>query len=352
MSGGPGGSGARRAPQGSADFTTLSPVYELRELKIAYGIQFHPGESLDTTPQDYLNAHLDLSDDLEKVSDNEYINHAQGVRYTIEESTSKQQFITWLKTPDVHLIYMGHARYGRGPCFGARGLETVDGSERILKTEDWEEGSNDASGIFRMGYTYIGVDVAELLDHGYTANLVKESEGRPASSDCDPDLRPHRGEFYPRAPEQIHPLLVNQLRNHDDGDKYWSYGAHGNRRLVHHAGWTGTFSSPSDMGTLHDATDPDGTQMVCRVFTHLGCSTFHHNYPVVRRIANWRRDGNERHAYWTTDLSFPHGVGPWVHGVISYKRWNAFESWGPSLDWAVQRANRSLRALGASYSII
>ena len=99
-----GGAGASRGPQGSSGFTTISPVYETREFKIAYGIQFHPHESLDKTPQEYLDEHLNLSADLEKVSDNEYISHIQGVRFTIEESTSKEQFIDWLKTPDIHLM--------------------------------------------------------------------------------------------------------------------------------------------------------------------------------------------------------------------------------------------------------
>ena len=348
---GAGGAGASRAPRGASAFTTLSPNYEVRELKIAYGIQFHPGESLDHAPQTYLDDHLERSDDIEKVSDNEYINHLQGVRFTIEETTSKQQFIEWLKTPNVHVMYMGHARYGRGPCFGARGIEVVNGKQRLVKTEDWEEGSNSISGIFRMGYTFIGVEAREVLEHGYTANPAKESEGRPAATDCDPSVRGYLSSLRARTPDQIHAGLIDQLRNHRDGDRYWSYHSANGLAIVHHAGWRETFSNPSELGSIHDPEDPDNTQMRCRVFAHLGCTTYTHNYPVVRRLANWRRAGNERFAYWTTNLSYPHAIGPWVHATISYNRWNAFASWGPSLAWAVQRANRSLRNVGANYHL-
>jgi hypothetical protein len=344
-----GGAGATRGPQGSSGFTTLSPVYEVRELKIAYGIQFHPGESLDKTPAEYLDAHLVLSDDLEKVSDTQYVNHLQGVLFTIEESTSKTQFIDWLKTPEIHLIYMGHARYGRGPCFGAHGIT----NGHLTQTEDWEQGSDAASGIFRLGYPYIGIEASEVIEHGYTANPVKESEPRPASADCDPDMRGYVGSLRARTPAQIHPQLDGHLRNHQDGDRYWSYqGRHG-MAIVHHAGWQNTISVDSDLGSIHDAAAPDATQMQCRVFSHLGCTTYTHNYPVVRRIANWRHSGNERYAYWTTNLSYPpHAVGPWVHALISYNRWNAFADWGPSLAWAVERVNRSIRAGGGSYRVI
>ena len=344
----PGGVGASRAPQGSSSFTTVSPAYELRQLKVAYGIQNHPGESmLYSTPAQYLSENLRLSDDLEKVSDSEYINHLQGVRFTIEETTDKQQFITWLKTPEVHVIYMGHARYGRGPCFGAG---EQDGE--LVKTEDWEQGTSASSGIFRMGFPYIGVEASESIEHGYTANPVKESEGRPAAADCDPTMRGYLSSLRARTPEQIHRELAGQLRNHQDGDRYWSYHSPRGMAIVHHAGWRDTLSSPSELGALQDPDDPDNTQMKCRVFTHLGCSTFDHNYPVVRRIANWKRSGNERYAYWTTSVSRSNSLGPLVHGLISYNRWNAFESWEPSLKWALQKTNSTLRNIGESYRLI
>lgn len=345
-----GGVGASRAPQGSNAFTALGPVYETRRLLIAYGIQFHKGESLRVTPQIFLDEHLEHTEDIEKISDSEYINHLQGVRFTIEETTSKQQFIEWLKTPEAHVIYMGHARYGRGPCFGAHGLDAT--TKGLVLTNDWEEGTDDASGIFRMGYPYIGVEASEVIEHGYTANPVKESEGRPARADCDPDLQGYLGSLRARTPEEIHDGLSKHLRGYQAGDRYWTFRSPRGLAIIHHAGWRNTLSSPADLGSIHEPDEISHTKMQCRVFTHLGCTTFTHNYPVVRRIASWKRAGNERYAYWTSAPSAPHAIGPWVHAVISYNRWNAFDSWEASLDWAVRRANRSLRSAGARYYII
>jgi hypothetical protein len=347
------GAGASRAPQGSSSFTALSPAYETRQVKIAYGIQFHPGESLPITPQMFLDQHLEISRDLEKVSASEYINHLQGVRFIIEETTSKQQFIEWLKTPEVHVVYMGHARYGRGPCFGTRGIVDPQARPQVLaKGEDWEEGSDSDSGIFRLGYPYIGVEASEVVQHGYTANPVKESEGKPASEDCDPELRGYLRHLQAKTPDNIYRGLTDCLRDYQEGDRYYWYHSDRGVAIIHHAGWQNTFSAPSDLGSYHDPDDPDNTEVKCRVFAHLGCSTYAHNYSLVRKVAKWQHSGNERYAFWTTAPSFPHAVGPWVHAVISYNQWNAFSSWAPSLRWAVQRANRSLRNAGAGYSMV
>jgi hypothetical protein len=322
-------------------------------LKIAYGIQFHPGESLDCAPQKYLDDHLELSADLEKISASEYLNHLQGVRFTIEETNSKQKFVEWLKTPELHVIYMGHARYGRGPCFGAHGLDANNRPTFLKKCEDWEQGTDSDSGIFRMGYPFIGVPAEELVDHGYTADAMKESEGRPAKADSDPYLRKYLGSLKALAPDEIHEKLASQFRNHKDGDRYWTYKTNEGICLIHRAGWRNTLSTSSDLGTLHDPKNPKKTKMTCRVFTHLGCTSWVHNYAVVRWIAKWKQSGNERYAHWTNNYSYrPHAIGPWMHAVISYNKYNAFKPWGPSLTWAVQRANRTIRSQGADYQLI
>src|SRR5271154_4064695 len=123
-SGDPSGVGASRQTTGSKTYTALGPAYETRRLVLAYGIQFHKDESLGgLTFQEYMADNFQPSADIEKISDMEYVNHLQGVRFTIEETTKRTEFYTYLKTPEIHLIYEGHARYGRGPCFGARGLD-------------------------------------------------------------------------------------------------------------------------------------------------------------------------------------------------------------------------------------
>jgi hypothetical protein len=88
------------------------------------------------------------------------------------------------------------------------------------------------------------------------------------------------------------------------------------------------------------------------VFAHLGCSTFVHNYRVVRFLKDWRREGNERYAYWTTASSYEEAYSRWVTHLVTYGEENAFQSWAPSLAYAVERTNRDLRRMGRRYRII
>ena len=336
--------GASREHEDSDSFTAITPAYEDRRIVIAYGLQFHEDEfNSRYTLGNFMPANLGRFPDVEIVSRTEYINHRQRVRFLIEETTDKTAFMNYLETPDVHVIYDGHARYGRGPCFGRNG--TADGSVR--PGEDWEEGTSASTGIFRMGYPFIGIPVKETLDHGYTANPMKESEGTPARDDCHPDLRARRGRLRARTPERIHRNLLGHLRNHQAGDKYWVYYASDDGEvgphLVHHAGWENTFSMPFDLGSI---------DMRCRVFCHWGCDTFHSNYRVVRFLANWRREGNERYAYWTTASSYDGTFTRWVFHLMTYNVDNAFQSWEPSLSYAVQRTNSHLRRDGYRYRVI
>jgi hypothetical protein len=345
----PTGVGASRQTPGSSGFTTLGPAYETRRIVVAYGMQFHKDESLSgDTFQEFMAANFTPSADIEKISDTEYVNHLQGVRFTIEETIKRTEFYNFLKTPEIHLVYEGHARYGRGPCFGAHGLNATTGD--IIPSEDWEQGSDLDSGIFRLGFPFLPVPANEILEHGYTANLLKESDPIPDAADCHPELRPYRHSMALREPEQIVAGLTGHLRGHQPGDRYRVYGS--KRYVVHKAGWQFTLGFPWELGTLIDPSDPASTQMRCRVFTHLGCSTFIHNYPIVRRIAGWQHDGNERYAYWTTATSNPTAFGPWIHALITYNHWNAFQSWEPSLSYAVDRTNRYLRRIGQRYRVI
>ena len=118
-------------------------------------------------------------------------------------------------------------------------------------------------------------------------------------------------------------------------DKYY----HGRRKrhVVLHAGWENTATDPMDLG---------GTDLQCRVFCHFGCSTFKHNYPVLRNLAQWRRTETERFAYWTTAASWGLVTGRWIYYLLTYRRRNAFQSWYPSLQYAVRRMRRYLRGRG------
>jgi len=267
------------------------------------------------------------------------VNAQAGVHFTIILKNKKSEFEDFLNKDDVHLIYSGHARWGRGPCFG-RGK---------APGEEWEEGDpNDLkdTGLFRMGYGYIPVTANEVKKHGYTANLVK-ADSRPPRDECHPDLRRYLGSLRARKAADIHPDLPPLVKNHDPNQDYWSYGAYdeGKRAkwVILKAGWKDTTTKPHEIGAHYPK---------CRVFCHFGCSTFKHNYPIVRKKHGWTRDGNERYAYWTTNLADGTETVYWLHHILTYKKWNAFGSWEPSLKYATQKTNRDLARDGNIFRLI
>jgi hypothetical protein len=251
----------------------------------------------------------------------------QGVRFIIKIVEDKDEFVKALLTPGAHVIYSGHARYGRGPCFGSGG-----GS----RGEAWEEGTGshpNKDGIFRMGYPFIGIEAEELIEHGYTANLAEAGVSKPKSTDCDPDLRPHLAELKGRTILEIDPALLPFVRDKDVTKKWWSYGTAKKRFLVHCAGWENTLSKPDDIGAITPT---------CRVLAHLGCSTYKHNYPIVRKLKAWTREGNERYAYWTTNLSDFAADHYWLQHLLTFNENNAYQPWEKSLKYAVSTTNKML----------
>ena len=64
---------------------------------------------------------------------------------------------------------------------------------------------------------------------------------------------------------------------------------------------------------------------------HLGCSSFKHNYRILRFRKNWQRTDTDRFAYWTTASSNGFTLVHWLHRLLTYPTYNAFESWRASL---------------------
>jgi hypothetical protein len=266
----------------------------------------------------------------------EMLNLRQGVLFKIKVVNTKTAFVAALKQDGVHLIYAGHARYGRGPCFGAGGHTPGD---------DWESGSgphpND-TGIFRMGFPYIAVPVEEIIEHAYHTTLVT-ADTPIAAADCDPSFRPFLRICEARTLDQIDPNLAPFVVNADPRLEYWTYGSGAKTTVVLRAGWQNTVSIPDDLGSLEPK---------CRVFCHFGCSSFDHNHPVLRKLKMWRREGNERYAYFTTSLSDLLTDVFWLQALLTYSEPNAFASWRPSLEFAVRTTNRWLGAHGSNYRVI
>jgi hypothetical protein len=263
-----------------------------------------------------------------KQNEYEFFSVVQGVRFVLRIVETKDQFVSALQTPGAHVLYSGHARYGRGPCFGSGGSS---------RGEMWEEGSGphpNKDGIFRMGYPFIAVPVEEILEHGYTANLV-EAVVRPKAADCDPDLAPHLGGLAGRTVDQLGSSLFPQLRVKDRTKKWWSYraGRKNEMHVVLHAGWENTLSTPDDIGAITPT---------CKVISHLGCSTYIHNYPVVRKLKQWVKGQDDRYAYWTTDLSDWATDHYFLQKLLTYDQYNAYQPLENSLKYAVAESNKLL----------
>lgn len=339
---------ASRQNTGSNTATAVSPQYEHRYIVVAQGIQYRNGD---------IDGHMDLAKNkvpdgivargatIKVISPTEFecISHVQRVHFHGLVVCDKDKFIEALKKPEIHVIYDGHARYGRGPCFGPYAKHS----------EDWQNSTKtnlSKRGIFRMGYPFIGIEPHEIIDYGYTPNLCM-SLLRPAKADCHPEAGVNHATFKRYTAKELDPSgrIEAKLAN-PKNTKYWGYELVKKNRKVevyvlHDAGWENTPVDPLDLGA---------TTLQCRVFCHFGCSTYLHNYRIMRQpeFKNWRREGNERYCYWTTAPSDKATAVIWLYHLFTYPKRNDFEPWEPSLKYAKDRTNQTLRNDNSSYGII
>jgi hypothetical protein len=308
--------------------------------------------------------------DIKKTAPNTYIYESaiQNVRYELKITTKKKEFIIALLTKDIHVIYAGHARYGRGPCFGDNGA---------APGEDWEEGfgshPND-TGLFRMGRPFIGVPSTELFEHGYRANLVSAAH-KLTDADCDfdgmhitkyslnnqmrkgtlsdiqhaiPDsVRGKHLKDCPACNKESMLLLKNHVKNTNPDAKWWYYMAKDKGifqpHFVLHAGWQKTTSSPDDLGA---------NELQCRAFCHFGCSTEHHNQEIISKLAKWELVNDNHYAFFTNNLAYGLTAALWLQHLFTYDNNSAGQPWKGSLDYAKSKINADLIKGGWGYRIV
>jgi|GEM_PF-3421710 len=270
-------------------------------------------------------------------SEFEFDSHEQGVRYKVHRKLKRSELKTALETEDAHVIYSGHARFGRGPCFG-RGTKDT-------KSEDWEDGTSTDTGIFRMGFPFLAIPITDVLHHGYTANLVPSSV-KIAAADCDPDLKPHVSSLQAKTAAQIHPELPAQVKDTDPTKKFWTYEAsdEGTKRphLVLFADFQNTPKSPLDLG---------GTDMKARVFGHFGCSTLKHNRDVVVKLKGYEQKDDKRFSIFTTNLSFGPELVLYFYHLFTCPVGTRGGAWEPSIEHAIAKTNTDLAASGLNYRL-
>jgi hypothetical protein len=335
------GSAARRTGAASTQ-TVLNSSYELREIVVAQGIEHHNtdpwltprdgstyGYQIPRGLQDYFpnNAEHEWS----RIDDTsaEFVSHTQRVRYTIQVINTKDEYKRKLETPGLHVIYMGHSRYGRGQCFGP----SSDPGD------DWEQGANTTTGgLFRTGYPVVGVHFSELREHGYSFYPVSATT-QIRSTWYHPEIR--RGNLHRIAlPDDLQSKLLPVAQPMEE--RYWASRDGEGETLLLWAGWTDTISTPMDLGAI----EPQ-----CRCWCIFSCSTRLHYWSIVRQRKNWRRTATDRFAYFTTSVSYPLTAWAWLRAIFEYSRPNDYQSWYPSLEWARVRCGRILREEDYSFGI-
>jgi hypothetical protein len=155
--------------------SVAAPPSETRNIVIAQGIEFN---NKDLDPDDVIPdgnlskrmtaAGLPLV--ISSAGNATFNSLKQGVNFTIKVVNTKKDWKAALESDKTHIaIYDGHSRFGRGCCFG-----TNDATG-----EDWEAGSNPAlTGLFRMDFPFVAVPVSDILHHGYTAEIVRNTGSR------------------------------------------------------------------------------------------------------------------------------------------------------------------------------
>ncbi len=320
---------ARSAAQSTAS-NVLNAAYELREIVVAQGVEFN---NTDMRASDQMPAGLQtfFPDMTISGTNAEYTSRKQKVRFKIKVVNTKEDFKKALETDGIHVVYAGHARYGRGPCFG-----TNSG-----KGDQWENGSDTKTGIHRMGYPVILVELEDMDHHGYSFYPVA-GDVTIQRSWCHPEVGPSSLRRIPTS--DIPDAVRNKIADSPAAASYWGK-KRGSRvhELLLWADWENTKTKPYDLGA---------TNLKCKCFAHLGCSTFLHNWKIIRERKAWKRTETDRFAYFTKrSVSGPLELD-WIRAWFEYPRENAFQSWYKSLQWAVQKVNGRLAARGAYWRII
>jgi hypothetical protein len=310
--------------------------YEQRNIIIAEGIQGH-GHVVkylkDNLGSSFVTANSDMEGTFDSVD--------QEVRYKLKVVRKKNELRDALQTEGAIVVYIGHARYGRGTAFDP---------SNSMTGECWENGSGDNNGNFRLGYKYVPVEEKDIQKHGYSFAPLAVENGLPAKErsrpySFHPDARNKTIKPY-EMPSAYRSKVLAPYKSATD--KYYGFKHRGDLNFLLHAGWNKSQSTPFDLGAV---------ELKCRTFCHFGCSTKTHFWEIVRRTEykGWERPNppTGRFAYFTTASSYPAAAQYWVYYLLSYPKSVARVSdhWWQSHEWAKRKTNTKLRVDGYGFQI-
>jgi len=347
-----------RAASNNLILNTVNLNYEVREIVVAQGIQFRnkdleitsedlfPGAQLTDEIRNEMVIPLGLKNDFPDIVIQDatravFISDAQHVEFRIRVVNTKSAFKDALETPGIHVVYAGHSRFGRGPCFGPD-----LGDPPNLTGEDWETGTDtNRFGIFRMGRPFAGVPFAEDLDvHKYRMRPVPTTQ-KVSPADVD----------QLTIPGSLKPVILRGTRFESFiidlpiADTYWGCKTvHGDGVLLFADFQNTPFLPPLPPPfppfppiPSVSAMDLGATNLQCRCFTLCGCDTLKHFHEIVRKRKGFTKSGNEGFAFFTVGaVPIAPATKFWLSSLLEFPERNDFQPWSASLDFAVKRTNQ------------
>lgn len=367
---------ALNPPNGTVTNTVTTPP--VRVIRYAQGIDMHPGDHhfsydfpavvMDRDRGRYATElpaglaslpFLDLQPNNPDAMVHTYRDPGSGVTFELHRTFDKAVFREWLRDPEALVIYAGHCRHGRGPCFGPG---------RTAPGEDFQNGDGTHSGLFRMGFQFIGIPALELIEYGYTADLYY-FDGVPTAAtpvprldpdECAPPLRDRLGTLrwvsldvalreargLPFLPQHAVPINTEWGLASPPAalNGRWALGyrhtSHGVRQwhFVHVAGWMGTNMANFQM-------DLGESRPRCRMFVFIGCRSSPLIGPIFRDThrLNWQEHNDRNIAWFLSETGFIFIGYYFFHHLVTAPLSVLNGSWHDWSRYAVDRANATAR---------
>lgn len=275
---------------------------------------------------------------------------AQQIEYTLEFSTDRADFVAALKNPEVGVVYIGHARFGRGACFGPSDFTPGD---------HWNEGDGEHTGIFKMGWDYIGVPADDIERHQYRTRAADTQHYYTTTpldwtmrvlpleveqSRCDPDLRSHYRELTMTPLGEVVPDVSTRIERGASADTFFCYRARARLSDGSHDNQAWHMVVPAGAADLRRAS------VQCRFLAHMACASRPHNAEVFREVVG-PTDGDRGHGVWLSELAVDWAGYFFLYGYLTTPGVFARRPWSVQLRASIQRTNRWLDGANVGFEL-
>jgi len=320
---------------------------EVRRILLAEGAGFHNDQKLPEyriperlidTKKSGLDRHPNLKVEVIDRDNFRYHNTVQGVRYEVERTVDRDRFISGLEDPETFVLYTGHARFGRGTCFGRIFNNPASGP---ATGEVWQQG------LFRQGFPHIAVPVHELKEHLYKT-FVHKATDTLVQADCDPLLKSKFSSLKKKPLREVVPAdIISLIQGIGPDELIWTFRGfqHGvtDDFLVHVAGFEDTAFPDVDLGK---------TNIQCKGYFDCACLTNQLNREIVVDRKGFKQTDDTFYSFFTTDASDMFDGLSFLYHMLAYPEPNRFHPWKAMLDHAKTKANQDLAYWGVTGSRI